>query len=181
MPVDETIKSAIELSLLLVVTLCALTDVLEHRIPNVVLFPALLLAFLFNALLAGIPGLLNCVLGLLLGLAVLFPFYIVGGTSAGDVKLLGVVGAFLGMDGAWIAGAATLVLGGVLGVLFIVWRVIEPIVTTHVAQLVRSDGPLAPPPRYKSAKADFPYAPAIALGTLYSLWRLGYFTQGGVS
>ncbi len=181
MPVDETIKSAIELSLLLVVTLCALTDILEHRIPNVVLFPALFLAFLFNVLLGGIPGLLDCVLGLLLGLAVLFPFYMVGGTSAGDVKLLGVVGAFLGLNGAWIAGAATLVIGGVLGVLFIVWRVIEPILTIQVAQLVRSDGPLAPPPSRRSAKADFPYAPAIALATFYALWRLGYFASAGVS
>jgi len=181
MPLDETIKGAIELSLLLVVTLCALTDILEHRIPNVVLFPALLLALLFNALLGGIPGLVDCVLGLLVGLAVLFPFYIVGGTSAGDVKLLGVVGAFLGIHGAWIAGAATLVFGGVLGVLFIVWRVVEPILAMHVAQLVRFGGPLAPPPRYKSAKNDFPYAPAIALGTLFSLWRLDFFIQGGVS
>ena len=182
MPIDEPLKIAIVLSLLLVVTLCAVTDILAHRIPNIVLWPALSLAFIFNSLLAGLPGLLDSILGLVLGLAMLFPFYFVGGTSAGDVKLLGVVGALLGANGALTVGLTTLVFGGVLGVLFIAWHVIERILATHVAQLVRFSGPIAPPlikslTRTRISSSEFPYAPAIACGTYFSLWHLGYFSQ----
>lgn len=181
MPIDNPVMSAIVVTLLLVVTLCAITDVLEHRIPNVVLLPALFLAFVFNSLLSGLPGLLDCILGLALGFAMLFPIYFLGGTSAGDVKLLAVVGALLGTNGALIAGVATLVFGGALGVLFIIWRVIEPLLATHISQFVRSSGPALSQIRTMSSdrswRSQFPYAPAIACGTYYSLWYLGYFSQ----
>lgn len=185
MPIDQALTAAIELTLLLVVTLCAITDILEHRIPNIVLLPALMLALAINSLLAGLPGLLDCILGLVLGMAMLFPIYFLGGTSAGDVKLLGVVGALFGANGALIAGIATLGFGGVLGVLFIVWRVIEPILATRMAQIVRSSGATNPDltttmTRGGFSKSEFPYAPAIACGTYYSLWHFGYFSQMGV-
>jgi prepilin peptidase CpaA len=182
MPIDAPLVSAITVSLLIVVTLCAITDVLEHRIPNIVLLPALLVAIVFNSLLAGLPGLLDCILGLVLGFAMLFPLYFLGGTSAGDVKLLAVVGALLGTNGALIAGVATLFFGGLFGVLFIAWRVIEPILTAHVAQWVRNAGATAPQQigamtRDRSRNAQFPYAPAIACGAYFSIWHLGYFSQ----
>jgi prepilin peptidase CpaA len=92
---DAPLGIAMMLPLLVMVTLCAVTDIWTHRIPNIILWPALTLAFFANSLLAGLPGVLDCSLSLLFGLAILFPLYFVGGTSAGDVKLLGVVGAFL--------------------------------------------------------------------------------------
>ena len=173
---------AIMVPLLIVVTLCAITDVLEHRIYNSVLLPALMLAFLFNTLLAGLPGLLDCFLGLVLGMAILFPIYFLRGTSAGDVKLLGVVGAFLGAKGALIAGVATLCFGGVLGILYIAWRLVEPTLVSHIAQITGPDGPTGRPMIKATSddnawKAVFPYASAITCGTYYALWHLGYFSQ----
>lgn len=181
MLLDDPIKALIMMSLVLVVTACALTDVLNHRIPNIILLPALLLALLLNSLLAGIPGLLDSILGLAVGMAMLFPFYFVGGTSAGDVKLLGVAGALLGMNGALIAGVASLVFGGALGVLFIAWRFIKPILTFHTQQLVNSNEPTGLLPIRASIpdrtdESGIPYAPAIAFGSYYSLWSLGYFS-----
>lgn len=168
------------LPLLVMVTLCAVTDIWTHRIPNIILWPALTLAFFANSLLAGLPGVLDCALGLLFGLAVLFPLYFLGGTSAGDVKLLGVVGAFLGTNGVIIAGVATVIFGGVLGLLFIVWRVIEPIFVMQIAQLAHKAEAAEPPmtgtmTHNSSRSAEIPYAPAIACGTYFALWQLGYF------
>ena len=182
MLINDPLNAAIVLSLLLVVTLSSISDVLTHRIPNIFLGPALLLALIIHSLLAGISGFLDCVLGLAIGLAMLFPLYFAGGTSAGDVKLLGVVGALLGANGALIAGVATYVSGGVLGVLFIAWRLIEPILLIQIAQLVRPTGTSPPPlirtvPRDASRKAEIPYAPAIAFGSFYSLWHLGYLSK----
>ena len=183
MPIDDPLKAAVLLPLILVVTACAITDISTHRIPNIVIFPALALAFLINSSLAGFFGLFESVLGLVFGMAVLFPLYFVGGTSAGDVKLLGVVGAYLGGSAAITAGIATLVFGGVLGALFITWRIIEPILSTHIEQLVRNLGATSPSlirtttTRHKSRTNAFPYAPAIACGTYFTLWHLGYFSQ----
>ena len=55
MPIYDPLNAAILVPLLLVVTLCAITDISTHRIPNIVLLPALSLAFLINGLLAGFP------------------------------------------------------------------------------------------------------------------------------
>lgn len=178
MPIDEPLNAAIVPLLLAVVTVCAVTDITDNRIPNIVLFPALLLAFVCSSLTAGLPGFTNSLLGLGLGMAVLFPFYCTGGTSAGDVKLLGVVGALLGVEGALVAGIATLISGGVLGVLFISWRLIKPVLMTYAARRVRSGGAIGPSMFNQSvpdASGDshFPYAPAILCGTYFALWHLG--------
>ena len=182
MLINETLNAIIVLSLLSVVTLCAVTDILDNLIPNTVLLPALLLAFVCHSLMAGLPGFTDCLLGSILGMAVLFPFYLTGGTSAGDVKLLGVVGAFLGVDGALAAGLATLVFGGAIGILFITWRLIKPMLMMYTARLVRFGGAMGPsllPTSTAAGSSDtyFPYAPAILCGTYYSLWRLGYLSQ----
>ncbi|MBU2675871.1 MAG: prepilin peptidase [Gammaproteobacteria bacterium] len=178
---DVLLAAAVTVTLLIVVTLCAVTDIRKHRISNSVLLPALLLAFFFYGVLAGLTGLLDSIQGLVLGLALLFPIYIVGGTSAGDVKLLGVVGALLGANGVLIAGIASYAFGGVFGVLFILWRVIEPVVATNIAQTGGSSEPSAHAifrqmSNDKPWKAVFPFAPAIACGAYYSLWHLGYLT-----
>ncbi len=181
MLIDATILSAIAVATLIVVTLCAISDVTEHRIYNRVLLPTLLLAFLLNSLFAGLHGIVNSLLGLVLGMAILFPLYFLRGTSAGDVKLLGVVGALLGPEGAMIAGIATICFGGVLGILFVVWRVIEPILGAQIAQIIGQNGlgerlAIQMTSGDKPWKAVFPYAPAIACGSYFALWHLGYFS-----
>ena len=178
---DTPLGIAMILLLLVMVTLCAVTDIWTHRIPNSILLPALTLALFANSLLAGLPGVLDSSLGLFLGLAILFPLYFIGGTSAGDVKLLGVVGAFLGTKGVVIAGIATVIFGAVLGLLFIFWRVIKPILVPQITQLAHE----AEPPmtgtvtRNSSRSVEIPYAPAIACGTYFSLWHFGYFVYFG--
>ena len=178
---EYLLNSAIVHCVLIVVTLCAITDIREHRIPNSVLLPALVLAIVLNSLLGGFLGLVDCVLGLALGMAMLFPLYSLGGTSPGDVKLLGVVGALLGVQGSLTASVATLCFGGALGIIFVAWRLIEPILNAYIAQFVDPHGSRArlvlQTARVESEwKAVFPYAPAIACGSYFALGHLGYFS-----
>lgn len=184
-PIHEPINAALQLTLLLVVTLCAVTDIAENRIPNIVLLPALLFALVGSTVLAGFTGFVESLMGLALGMAAFYPFYTTGGTSAGDVKLLGVVGAFVGVQTLFIVGAATLISGGVLGVLYISWRVIKAKLAVYTAQLVRFRGAMGPSILIPdtpdiSRKTYIPYAPAIAFGTYYALWDLGYFAGMGL-
>ena len=71
MSMDAPLGIAMMLPLLVMVTLCAMTDIWTHRIPNMILWPALTLTLFANGLLAGLPGVLDSSLGLFFGLAIL--------------------------------------------------------------------------------------------------------------
>jgi prepilin peptidase CpaA len=77
-------------------SVAAIADVWSRRIPNWVTFGTLALGLLLNTYLRGEEGAALALVGALLGIGLLLPFYAVGGVKAGDVKLLGAVGAVLG-------------------------------------------------------------------------------------
>ena len=77
-------------------SLAAVTDVWSRRIPNRLTFGTLLIGVLLNTWLHGIDGAANSLLGAALGIGLLLPFYAMGGIGAGDVKLVGALGAVLG-------------------------------------------------------------------------------------
>ena len=90
----------------------AVTDVRDGRIPNWLTFS--LAAFGMGVLSweHGWDGFLSSLGGLGMGLACLMFFYIKGGMGAGDVKLLGAIGAILGPGQVVIAFAFAAMLGG---------------------------------------------------------------------
>jgi prepilin peptidase CpaA len=72
------------------------TDWRFRRIPNWLTVPGLVLGVAVNSLVFGWPGAKASLLGALLGLALLLPFVLVRSLGAGDWKLVGALGAFLG-------------------------------------------------------------------------------------
>jgi leader peptidase (prepilin peptidase)/N-methyltransferase len=92
---------------------------LQHQIlPNVITLPGVLAGLIFSAI--GPPGLASAAIGVLVGAGVLYgiaaAYYVVRreeGLGMGDVKMLAMVGAFLG----WKAVLVTLVLGSLTGAL----------------------------------------------------------------
>ncbi len=177
---DEIINpaTAFVLSVLLVVAVA--TDLKSHRIPNLLLLPALSLALMLHAVNAGMVGLLTAIGGLAAGLAMLLPLYAVGGMAAGDVKLLGVVGSFLGPWGALVAGLATMMAGAVLGIAFLLWQRFWPLLETHAGLFSgphhssTRTPPVSQTVQTRSETTNIPYAPAIAAGTITALWYIGY-------
>jgi len=119
-------------SLLLLAALCVLllaaawSDLRRRRIPNAVVFPGALLAVLLHALspagegipdvMAGGLGAWQSMLGMLYGLLALLPLYAARSMGAGDVKLMAMVGAFVGPQQIWSVLFATALAGGVLAV-----------------------------------------------------------------
>lgn len=182
---DPIAISAITVTSIVLVTACSVTDILSRRIPNLFLAPALSLGLICYGLDSGMSGLYESFLGLFIGIAVLMPIYIMGGTGAGDVKLLGVVGALLGFQGVFVAAVATFVCGGLLGTAWILWRIIDALPAVqflHHTQLKSAglSSSNAWMPKRKILGTTIPYAPAIACGTYFSLWHLGYFSQVGL-
>jgi prepilin peptidase CpaA len=184
------------LCLIAVLLIAMVCDLLTHRIPNILLGPALLAAVILSVAGSGISGGLLSLAGLCIGVAMLLPLYALGAMGAGDAKLLGVVGAFLGPWGALVAGLATLIVGAVIGGLYIVWHghdrragtssketsAVLPFnfrvdwltrVTVWLQSLiVTTNSPGAVASRESDRKnSTFAYAPAIAVGSLFALWQ----------
>lgn len=175
---DPISSSIVTLTALALVAGCSVTDILSRRIPNLFLATALSLAFITHGVGGGVTGVLDSVIGLAVGLGILMPFYVLGGTGAGDVKLLGVVGALLGVKGVLVAGAATLIAGGLLGIAWLIWRFADAWLSAQFAFIARfkSAGllPMATlMPDTNLKGTTIPYAPAIACGTFFAIWYLG--------
>ncbi len=171
-------STLVTLTALMLVTACSVTDILSRRVPNLFLAVGLSLALLTHGLGGGLTGLFDSMIGLTVGLGLLMPFYLLGGTGAGDVKLLGVVGALLGVKGTLITGAATLIFGGLLGVAWIGWRIVDAWFATQFANYTRFKSAGLLPIHTLLPEANFrgttiPYAPAIACGTFFAIWYLG--------
>lgn len=101
---------------LFLVCQCGYTDWTLQKIYNKWTLPSIGLGLLVNLLLWGFYGLLNSVLGLLLGM-LLFFLFVIRTLKAGDVKLFMALGALLGwrMNLRIIVGS--ILLGGVVGVI----------------------------------------------------------------
>ena len=181
--IGELIPVCVGFSLLAVLVISSVTDLAWHRIPNILLLSALVLALALQASGEGIDGIVSATAGLLVGLAFLMPLYAMGGMGAGDVKLLGVVGAFLGPWGALVAGVAALIAGAVLGIAYIAWRSMRPVLAYQAWKLMQwqyGGNTQAPAPMSLVTPirgSGFAYAPAIAAGAVFSMWQLGMLAQ----
>jgi prepilin peptidase CpaA len=94
----------------------AWSDCKSHRIPNVLVFGGSVFALGLNWLFPPLEGLglLWALKGLLLGLVLLLPFYFLRAMGAGDVKLMAMVGAFVGSPSIFYAVLGTFLAGGAM-------------------------------------------------------------------
>lgn len=144
------------------------TDLRSRRIPNALTIPALVAALCVHGALGAGQGLLLSACGALAAGALLLPGYLFRFTGAGDVKLLMAVGAWLSFPLALLAGIASLLFGGVLGLIAAtrLGRLREVLGrTVGLARwaAVRAAGvPVAAP---ETSKIHIPFGVAIALAT----------------
>lgn len=121
---DNLLRLSSEFSLFSVVALMAILlaalifDLRKRRIPNSLVLAGLALAIVL-AIPAGWQGLGRLMLGALSGFFIFFPVYFWGAMGAGDVKLISVVGAFLGMHHLLFAVALILLAGGALALIYL--------------------------------------------------------------
>jgi prepilin peptidase CpaA len=144
------------------------TDMRAHRIPNWLVLGILLASFTHQLMAHGFAGLLYGVGGLAVGIGAFLAFYIGRGMGAGDVKLMGAVGAMLGPLGALLAVACSLIAG-----------LIMVLGARQLTQLSYRYAALRAIPELFVQKNDavrVPYAPAIAAGYSVALWQTGTFS-----
>ena len=142
--------------LLSIATIGAIYDWRLRKIPNWLTLGSLLIIFLFETVHSGLSGFINSLLGLLVGLGLLFIPYIAGGMGAGDVKLLGALGAIVGYKEIILICFYTTVCGLVLG---IIWLIFNP----GRLKFLITTGQILPA---VDKKQKIPYGIAILAGTI---------------
>jgi prepilin peptidase CpaA len=165
--------NAIEVILICLVAQAALTDLAMRKIPNVLILSGLLLALLLH-LLAGPPWapLSQWLAGAVAGFFLFLPLYLLRGMTAGDVKLMAMVGSFAGPWQALQIAVLSYLIGGVMALLMLLFSGRWRDSARNLAQickpmLLRLLGmPLLPVPLAPAASVGgIPYGVAIALGT----------------
>jgi prepilin peptidase CpaA len=153
---------------------CAI-DLRTRRIPNVLTFGAAVAALAFSLATRGLAGGLESLVGFLVGAALMLVPFALGGMGAGDVKLLGALGAWLGpADAIWLS-LYTGMCGGVIAL-------VVAILTGYLGQACRNilallgywrAVGLRPMTELTLASSRGPrlaYATAIFAGTIATIW-----------
>jgi len=150
-------------------------DLATRRIPNTLTFGAALAALAAHTVTGGLNGAGSSLGGWLVGVAFFFPFFALGGMGAGDVKLLGAIGAWLGpRDAVWVALFASIA-GGVMGLIVAAFSGYLSTAFTNIWCLLmhwRLSGP-KPAPELTLASHTGPrlaYAVPVLAGVMLTLW-----------
>ena len=98
------------------------TDWRWRRIPNWLTVPALLAGSLVNSWAGGWAGAKESLLGAGLGLGLLLPVVLIRSLGAGDWKLAGALGAFLGPSRMVTVLLGTILVAGLMAVVLIIWK-----------------------------------------------------------
>jgi prepilin peptidase CpaA len=162
--------------LIMVLFISLYTDMVERKIYNQVTIPAAAAGLLINSVFGGVQGIKISALGLLLGMGVFLIPFIMGGIAAGDVKLLGAIGALKGPGFVIQAALLSTVIGGIiaLAILFIRGELLNTLKNLFFRlSMANFHG------EHREIGGAFPYGAAIFLGTIitlaarwYNLWLL---------
>jgi prepilin peptidase CpaA len=98
------------------------TDWRSRRIPNWLTVPGFLLGVSLNVLAGGWAGLKTSLLGAGLGLLVLLPFVFLRSLGAGDWKLAGALGAFVGWEAMADLLMGSVFVAGIMAMVLVIYK-----------------------------------------------------------
>ena len=152
-------------------------DLKTRRIPNYLTLGGAVGGLVFQLGYHGLPGLLDGLAGLGLGLILLLGPYLLGGMGAGDVKASAALGAWLGLRRAFCLFVYMGLCGGVIILVMLLWqgRLLAGIREGWhflLNWLLCRPYDLKPPPSSSLRKTTIPYGAAMALGMALLCWHL---------
>jgi prepilin peptidase CpaA len=168
---------AIYLILYIALIISLITDIKNRKILNIVTIPTIFFGIIYFSITQGWNGFLFSILGFFVGLGVLIIPFLLGGMGAGDVKLMGAIGALMGTSFVFYAFIYAALIGGVISLLLIIKSkglrnsfklVIYNFIffkRSFISKFINKD---------KENSIAFPYGVPIVLGTLCSLLWGGF-------
>ena len=106
--------------------IAAYIDGKELRVPNKLTFPMIIAGWMWSSIYYGTTGegwyigLMWSLAGTAVGVATLLPAYAVGGMGAGDVKMMGAIGAWVHCSITFYAFCVSAIVGAILAIIMIV-------------------------------------------------------------
>jgi prepilin peptidase CpaA len=171
-------RTAVLFALLLV---ASVSDYRTYRIPNWLTFGGAAFALVYKTVIAVSPvsALLATLGGLFLGFFIMLPLYLFGVMGAGDVKLMAMVGAFLGVHETFQAVLFAFVVGGAAAIGFALFkgklaRLLHNAKNAVYGMLAMSMAGFKPDARIDASQSigKLPYGICISVGTIgYVLGR----------
>ena len=164
---------------LIIAVIGAVTDVRSRRIPNWLTGPALLFGLVLHIVFGGWSAMLAAALAAVIAGGIFLVFYLAGGMGAGDVKLMAAVAALTGIHRLVSVLVTTALVGGLLGLIFAIYRRQFKSTLRNVGSLIAFHGAsgLQPHPELNLGNTQtlrLPYGIAIAAGAAISLCNAAF-------
>lgn len=167
------------------VVIAAISDYRTYRIPNWLTLGGTVLALAYAVLVPFVPGqgFLWALAGMAIGFFVLLPFYVLRAMGAGDVKLMAMIGAFVGGNHIIPIILLSFIVGGTMAIGFaiykrVLWRTLGNVKSmTQMLILSAMTGTTSSTSvDATTSGGKLPYGVSIAIGTIGYLvaQQLGY-------
>ncbi|MDY6790506.1 MAG: prepilin peptidase [Thermodesulfobacteriota bacterium] len=164
----SSITLASNVILILLVLTSFLTDITKKKIYNIQTYPSMALGLILGYAGGAGHGILMSLAGLFTGLALLFIIFLTGGMGAGDVKLLGAIGALKGTVFVLWTMFYTGLIGGMMAFALLIWKGRLLATFKNMVTLLRH--PLKAHRMQKPEERIYlPYGVAISLGSVWAL------------
>ncbi len=160
---------------LIVLLVATVVDIRSRRIPNWLSLPFLIIGVAGSAIRGGPPAFWQSVAGVGVAIALAGILCYLRGMGMGDLKLCAAVGAWIGPGQLLFALIVTGIVGGIMAVGYALWHGSLGRSLDSTAELLsgfRKRG-LRPHPviaMENRQSLKMPYAPAIAVGTIFSFF-----------
>jgi prepilin peptidase CpaA len=163
----EIIKFVSDILLILILCICVYTDLKSGKIYNKITFSGMILGVLINTGMNKWKGAIFSIEGLFLGILIFIIPFALGGLGAGDVKLVGTIGAIKGPVFVLVSALLSAIAGGIIAT-FIMLKRKKFLKTTKqmLKEFFNFITLKIPFSLAKEEKEGFPYALAIFLGTI---------------
>lgn len=164
------------LCLVVLLAIALLYDLKLHRIPNWLTATGLIAGIAMHCYFQGLTGLVASLGGAVVGLVLLLPLYIKQAMGGGDVKLMSACGSILGPMLSLYAVGASLIMGGVIGLVYYALLGGFHNFLPRFSQMARTLGTTRQfiyigPHNANIGKRKFPYSTAICSGTLAVMYQ----------
>lgn len=180
------VSDPLTMVLFVLLVIAAISDYRLYKIPNWLTMGGALIALSFSVFAASAlhPDVVSALGGCALGLVVMLPAYALRVMGAGDVKLMAMTGAFLGVHEILPAVIATFVVGGAAAVAVALYRKALRRMFANLKSIIHLTAVSAASGTVSGMQVEgmpsigrMPYGISISIGTIgYVIGRqLGYF------